>query len=314
MRCVLPFVLVLLSFSAGAQAQSTPRVLKSVEFARTAKDFRSYWHRGLAEVSRYELQQSRYGELHDGEAVLVFVTEDFLTDKHVKYEFGPRDNAVGILKGLQYRRFWTGVYPYNITTTAFVPVKTAQALKVAFAQTDWCGQVWAQFNRRGETFDVETRSYFQAEADKDFQLKGVLTEDEVMTRIRLNPTKLPLGGFEAVPSLLYLRLGHHDVKVYKAEGRIETAVKPAFLAQPVNAYHLSFPGLGREVVYYYEASFPFRIVAFEETAPALFNPKGGKPETLTTRGVLKESLMLDYWGKHTLADEGYRRALGLKPL
>lgn len=41
----------------------------------TDQQFRDYWYGGRGEISRYSLKQSRYGELHDGDAVLVFVTE-----------------------------------------------------------------------------------------------------------------------------------------------------------------------------------------------------------------------------------------------
>ena len=87
-----------------------------------------------------------------------------------------------------------------------------------------------------------------------------------------------------------------------------------FLKAPASAYTISFEDLGRTLTLYYEPAFPYRIVAFEEVAPAIFNPKGGEPEVLTTRGVLAESIMLDYWAKHSNADNGYRKALGLEPL
>ena len=61
-------------------------------------DFNDYWYAGKAEITRYELQQARYGELRKGDAVLIFVTEDFLTDKQVKYEFGDSGKATSVLK------------------------------------------------------------------------------------------------------------------------------------------------------------------------------------------------------------------------
>ena len=45
--------------------------------AESASD---YWDRGQAEVARYDLVQTRYGEPREGHAVLVFVTEPFRTD------------------------------------------------------------------------------------------------------------------------------------------------------------------------------------------------------------------------------------------
>lgn len=45
--------------------------------------FRRSWFSGEAELNRYRLSQARYGELHEGEAVLIFVTEEFLPQEQV---------------------------------------------------------------------------------------------------------------------------------------------------------------------------------------------------------------------------------------
>ena len=39
--------------------------------------FASYWYQGTAEVNVFDLEQSRYGEVRPGKAVLNFVTENF---------------------------------------------------------------------------------------------------------------------------------------------------------------------------------------------------------------------------------------------
>ena len=49
-----------------------------------SNEFKSYWFDGKAEISTYSLSQSRYGEMRSGNAVLIFVTEDFLKNKQVK--------------------------------------------------------------------------------------------------------------------------------------------------------------------------------------------------------------------------------------
>lgn len=303
-----------LFITSTAFAQKAPAVIQAETFAKTAPNYRSYWHRGLAEMNSFELEQSRYGELHEGELVVIFVTEDFLKTKQVKHDFGPKTDAVPIMKMLANTRFWTGLYPYNLTTTAFVPVKDAKISKLSFSQTDWCGQVFSQFNRIATGFDVESRSYFQSEGDRDFKIADAVLEDELWTRLRLDPKNLPTGTFEAVPSMKFLRLNHKEAKAYPAKGKVDASVNRDFLKAPASAYTLSFDELGRTLTLYYEPAFPYRILAFEEVAPAIFHPQGGKPEVLTTRGILKESIMLDYWKKHSKADAGYRKSLGLKPL
>jgi len=64
------FLLFLLTVS-GLTADAAP----------PAEEFGAYWYQGKAELTSYTLEQARYGEVHPGEAVLVFVTEDFSKSK-----------------------------------------------------------------------------------------------------------------------------------------------------------------------------------------------------------------------------------------
>ncbi|MEX0361456.1 MAG: septum formation inhibitor Maf, partial [Allomuricauda sp.] len=50
---------------------------------KLSEDFKSYWYAGNAEITSYKLEQARYGELRDGTAVLIYVTEPFLPEKQV---------------------------------------------------------------------------------------------------------------------------------------------------------------------------------------------------------------------------------------
>ena len=49
-----------------------------------SREFKEYWYAGKAEITSYELEQARYGELRKGNAVLIYVTEPFLSEKQVK--------------------------------------------------------------------------------------------------------------------------------------------------------------------------------------------------------------------------------------
>ena len=75
---------------------------KAVKIAETPKkplssDFKSYWYAGEAELTSYTLEQARYGELRDGKAVLIYVTEPFLPEKQVKAN-GQNPENVSVLK------------------------------------------------------------------------------------------------------------------------------------------------------------------------------------------------------------------------
>ena len=47
---------------------------------RLSQKFKDYWYSGKAELSSYQLNQARYGQQNPGEAVMIFVTEDFLIE------------------------------------------------------------------------------------------------------------------------------------------------------------------------------------------------------------------------------------------
>lgn len=176
-----------------------------------SKEFNDYWYNGTAEITRYQLEQARYGEIHEGDAVLIFVTEDFLTNQQVKYEGGPRDQAVPILKLNFTKKFFTGIYPYSMMSSIFTPVDATQSTyKVSTSSQEWCGHSFSQLNLRKNKYEGLLRSYFQAEGDRSFSLKKAWLEDEVWSKIRLNPTQLPVGDIEMIPGTQFLRLRHRE--------------------------------------------------------------------------------------------------------
>ncbi len=60
--------------------------------AADADEFWSHWGDGKAELDGYALTQPRYGELREGTAVLIFVTEDF-SDSLTRVKADPGVNA-----------------------------------------------------------------------------------------------------------------------------------------------------------------------------------------------------------------------------
>lgn len=306
--------------SASADSKTKAKVanldvITSKSFAEKNKTFKSYWFRGLAELNRFELEQSRYGELHKGEAVMVFVTEPFLPDKQVKQDFGNDPNAVQVLKNNFYRRFYTGIYPYTIMTSTFTPAQAdGPTIKLTQTVQEWCGQVFAQLNLNADKsgYDALSFSYFQSEGDQQLTLAGTMIEDDLYTRIRLGPDKLPLGEVDVLPSATYLRLTHKEWKIRKATATLSEAGPSDFSDAPVRTYQLAYTDPGRVLKIHFEAAFPHRIVGFEDGYTAIMNPRGGAPEQMTTVGRLTNSIMLDYWSKHDNEHAAWRDALGLE--
>lgn len=276
--------------------QADPRlneVVQAADFAQEHTDYGSYWHAGLAEISRFALTQSRYGQPRQGDAVFVFVTEPFLPETQVKHERSDGEPDVSVLKLNATRTFQTGIYPYNLMTSSFVPTDGSPSLKVSATVTEWCGMAFAQLNRRGGQVEADLRSYFQSEGDRDFTMDDVPFEDALWQELRRDPSALPTGEVRLVPAMHALRLYHSELRPYQA--RAELQEEPE-----VSRYTLRYTELARSLVIEFETAFPHAIVSFEET-------HAGE----TTRGVRTHSIMDAYWGHNSNDDAYLRSALGL---
>ncbi len=264
--------------------------------------FGQYWYQGKAELTRYRLDQARYGEMHSGDAVLIFVTEPFLPDRQVKLERGDPSRGVSVLKLNFVRKFFTGIYPYSVMTSTFTPVdfSRSRTLKVASSSQEWCGQTFTQLNLRNGRYQGLLRSYFEAEGDRTFDFAPAWLEDEIWTRIRLAPETLPTGEVEVVPGLQYTRLWHKAVRPEKADATLRSKGAES-------EYTIAYRNVPRKLVIRFENAFPYKIVSWEETQPGAFD---GSP-LLTTKAVATASLYLDYWTRHGNADAHYRKELGL---
>ena len=181
--------------------------------------FAGYWHQGLAEVTRYELKQSRYGETHDGDAVLIFVTEDFLPDRQVKYESGtPSVDPRSVLKLNFTRKFTTGIYPYSTMTSTFTPLDDDRStLKVSSSVQEWCGHVFQQLNLREDGYHEVLHSYFQDEADREAKLgRGDAGRRDLDTHPHRSRLASGREKLQLIPGLQDARMTHRPAGVERA--------------------------------------------------------------------------------------------------
>ncbi len=272
--------------------------------------FGSYWYQGKAEITSYTLKQARYGEVHPGHAVLIYVTEDFSRTKHVKLD-NPRaagTDQIPILKLNFTKKFNTGIYPYSMMTSIFSPVDPVhepRTLKVTTTSQEWCGHTFTQLNRQGDGYRIEQRSYFESEGDEELTIDAAVSEDELWTTIRMNPQNLPIGKIKLLPGTMYGRLRHVPLGLHDAEATLGAIAETDGLM----AYTLTYPELGRTLTIHFQAAFPHEIEAWTESYRSGWGAAAG---SLTTRATKLKSLSTDYWTKNSLQDAGLRRDLGLE--
>ncbi|KXK55802.1 MAG: hypothetical protein IPM61_03210 [Chlorobi bacterium] len=265
-----------------------------------------YWSQGKAELSRYQLTQARYGELHRGDALLVFVTEDFLTEPQVKLESDPAGRPVASVLKLNFtKKFLTGIYPYSLMASVFTPVEVfaqPRTLKVSTTVQEWCGHVFMQLNLKGKSYNVEERSYFEREGDKNFALDTAMLEDEIWTRIRIAPQTLPVGTVKMIPGTLASRLRHKPLGVVDAKAELSETTDSS--GAKLRRYTITYGAAERVLAIDFKSEFPHQIVGWTESYDDF-----GKPLTTTAR--LTHTLMTDYWRRHSNADSALRKELGL---
>lgn len=294
---------------SGPPEMAMARAVQADPDARLPLDdpaFKDYWFSGNAEISRYRLKQARYGEIREGDAVLIFVTEDFLPDRQVKSESPDRarTGAWLVMKLNQVRKFTTGIYPYTLMTSVFTPLaidRHPRTLKTSTSAQEWCGHTYLQLNLRDDAYRVTLHSYFEPEGDRVHEIGATWLEDELMTRIRLAPGALPTGELEVVPGGQFSRLRHRRLQPERAHATLIPA------DDGTRVYQLDYTEFPRTLRIRFGVDFPHPILGWEETYPSGF----GEPEIMTTRAVRTHTLQIDYWNRNANADREFRAALGL---
>ncbi len=265
--------------------------------------FANYWYRGLAEINVFDLEQARYGELRKGDAVLIFVTEDFSRKGLVKTD-NPgvdRNDDVRVLKLNFARDFQTGIYTYHTLQSVFTPVdrsRDSQTLKITTSSQEWCGHIFMDLRLTGQGYLADVNSYFEGESARDLLLGKVVVEEEIWNLIRLDPGSLPTGSFRALPGSLDIRLRHEPLDATKAEGSLSEGENGGMV------YEIRYPDRGRSLRIFYDGAFPRSINGWEETVEQ-------QGQVLTTRAVRREQKMLDYWSYNGTRDDHLRDELGL---
>ncbi len=310
---IMIIILALACNNTGSQVQENTAQLVAAKFleVKPTSPLDKYWYQGKAEVTRYELQQNRYRNVHPGEVILVQVTEDFLTDKQVKNDNYQNSNSVGVLKTNMIRRFTTGLYDYSIMVSVFTPTDTEkylQTLKVTTSTQDWCGHTFMQLNWRNNQYQTQIRSYFENEADEDFAVPYAMLEDELFNRIRMNPEGLPTGKIKILPSLHIARLLHKRFQQVDADASLKNYSGNDFEGDNLRAYRVEFSEINRTLEIVFENESPYQIVGWTERYPSFDG------QIRTTIAKRTNTMVTPYWQQNSLSDTAKRKELGVEGL
>jgi len=261
-----------------------------------SEQFKKYWFDGKAEVTSYALMQMRYGESREGSAVLIFVKEPFLYKEQVKAN-SSSEMSYDVMKLNSTKKFNTGIYPYSIMQSIFSPLSmNLHASKMTASTQEWCGQTYMQLNNR-EKFEIEFHSYFEGEADQNLSLEKSVLENEIWTKLRIDPTEIKTGNQKIIPDFSYIRLKHIETKAYEAKISQQKETDTILTK-------IAYTNIDRILNIYQSGSFPYQILKWEE--------KQSEEDKNFTTAVLQKSMMIDYWNKNSNKFEILRDSLNLK--
>lgn len=284
---------------------------------RYGDPFWSHWGDGRAELAAYDLVFSRYGEERRGTAVAISVTETFSNSLGVKADPGrhPESDTFPVFKLNLVEDFPTGVYDYNLMTSAFLAITPVNGLpagsttKVSFSSQEWCGHVYQQMRLGGTGVEVVSHSYFDGEADQSLTLpgEGGLSEDALWFWARgfASPVVEPGASVEApiLRSAKVSRLRHRNLEWEEAKLRVDAATRqlevPAGTFE-VRGHHVEIGGaMARAWTFWVETSGARRVVKWESS--------------LGQSAELLGSERMPYWQANGPEGQAALTRLGLKP-
>ncbi|MEM6531593.1 MAG: hypothetical protein AAF654_03170 [Myxococcota bacterium] len=278
--------------------------------------FWNHWGDGQAEVAGYDLVYNRYGEVRTGVAVNVFVSETFSSSARVKADPGvhPKNDEYPVLKQNLVQDFPTGLYDYNLMTSAFLQLtprhgRPAGTLtKASFSAQEWCGHAYAQMLFDADAVHLTSHSYFDREGDEKKSLpypKDAISSEALMFWARgLAGPALRDGESVTVPflpSLERARLDHRPVAwstvTLKRGTRKESVRVPAGNFEVLT--HTAEVANGLVYTFRVEAEFPHRVVTWGSN----------RGDEARLRGVKR----MKYWQLSRPGGEKLLAEIGLKP-
>lgn len=315
---LLPLAVLALAACHQVAASDRPAAVTWTAPAYATDAFNQQWRDGKAELATYDLVYPRYGHPRQGTAVAVVVTEPFRWSPRVKADTS--DNSFGVIKLNLSEDFPTGVYDYNVMTSAFVATEPVQGLaagsvvKQSFSSQEWCGQVWEQAVFHADRVDTQIRSYFENAADQDRAMTGnaaPLSEDALFLWARglagpaLEPgesVELPLFRSAAVTRLRHVPPAWDSAVLTQLEGT-DTVNTEALGVLETRTLHATVQRTGlnqtEKYVFIVEDAAPHRLIQ-------LARDDG---YTLTLAGVSREP----YWQQNGPDGQSVLGNFGLNP-
>ncbi|HAA58429.1 MAG TPA: hypothetical protein DCE42_26940 [Myxococcales bacterium] len=266
--------------------------------------FWKHWGDGKGELTGYKGKVSRYGQLRDATAALVYVTETMDRRKWIKDDSVRSPYRVPVLKLNYALKFQTGIYPYSVLTSVFTAVgkwreESFPPVKVTLTAQEWCGHIFHGIWPGQDDVVSKVFSYFASEGEQAERIKtgkGALYEDALMIQLRELDGAFAGGkdwSGSLIPSLWTTRKAHRALRPVQAT----IARKQSLLGtQKVHHFTLKYKGVLRD--FYVERGGDHRLLRWTSS--------DGEDMRL------QKTKRLAYWGLSGPGGKSYRKQIGLK--
>jgi hypothetical protein len=288
---------------ARAGADGAPQVSQARASASSA--FWTHWGDGKAELSGYAIKTNRYGQMRDGEVVLIYVTEPLDSRTLIKDDKVEEQYKLNVMKLNHALKFRTGIYPYSVMTSTFSPVDDLGSerfapVKISLTAQEWCGHVYQVVKPTLTSFTSELRSYFASEGETSTNTTteaNTLYEDALLIQLRELDGPFNRGtnwSGRLVPTTWSTRKAHTPLQPVDATITRTVADRGGV---SVTRFELKYGQSTRTIDV--EQALPRRVLGWSAS--------DGE------QAAILKTARLPYWQLNNLGEESFLEQLGLSP-
>jgi hypothetical protein len=215
--------------------------------------FQKYWKTQGIESTKFILTQD---SSTIGEATLSYTLKDFGKDLP--------NGAIPSLSSNFFQKIVQENYNYSENSSAITPLNTplyAHALSVISSAQSNDGTDFLSFQPEPKSYLFVGRNSIETEKEIHKVTEKGNLEDEIWTKIRMNPDALPQGEIEMIPSLGYWNKIHKSPSAQE----VKAEFKGVENSPKLRIYTLDYPELKRKLEVTFGINPPYHIFKFEET-------------------------------------------------
>lgn len=253
---------VMYAFTKKAIIFQQEAKIKSVEVVmtnqKTNKKFMDYWQNNKPEVVKYELKEDS-----------VYVGEGSLTFRLDYVKGVNKDDSVQVLKSDFIGKIKKENYDYSAMTSTYLPLNLSirpHAMKIINSVQEPEETAFLVLSQIPKSYEINSKNTFKVKTKEHFILERKNLEDELWTKIRMNPDNLLVGDIEIIPSFAFWQSVRKSPEVCEAKAELNNYTGTEFKGTKLKNYTLNYPDLKRSLSIIFEQGFPHEIVGWKRVS------------------------------------------------